>query len=76
MEQVVFDGSDGRLNRHALQTRASRGGAGVTASTVRSNLMDSDKNSDDSNKSHTGKDLTPGQLSKIDNTIAGQQPKQ
>lgn len=51
-----------------------QGGAGVKESTVKSNLMNSDENPDASNKSHSGTDLTSGQLSKIDNTISGQQP--
>ena len=54
-------------------TDIKQGATGVTAKTVRSNLMNSDDNTTKENRSHTGTNVTSGQLKSIDKIIRGQQ---
>jgi RHS repeat-associated protein len=50
-----------------------QGATGVTAKTIKNNLMNTDDNTTIKNRSHTGRSLTSGQLKSIDKIITGQQ---
>ena len=50
-----------------------QGAEGVTDKMIRGNLMNSDKNTKKANRSHTGTNLTKGQLKSIDKLVRKQQ---
>lgn len=50
-----------------------QGAEGVTDKMIRGNLMNSDKNTKKANRSHTGTNVTKGQLKSIDKLVRKQQ---